>query len=352
MSNKSSRSQSQTPNQKADDFRLINGLPKTAKAKLHAAGILTFDQLAMMSPHEIVAAIEDSNSANAETSAERIIRDDWIGQAQKLAESLKVAVETSSDPLPAATNKSEERITSFVLELKLSRNNTVKQTRVMHVESAEKDAEKKWEGWNEVELVSFIAHRAGVVLPAALREAEVAEQTPIAVTSIEERLRRLHAKSEPAAATAAFPELPQPASSLVESAHRPAKSEMKVFVKGMGLPSGLVSSGEPYSLKVLLDPSLITSPDTSELAYTVTIYAKPLADAHDSAGKHHSSIIGETQGTIKQPTDHLVFDIQGADLARGAYRLQATASFQSQTPKKAARKHFTTFVEGGLLQVF
>ena len=176
MSNKSSRSQSQIPSHKADDFRLINGLPKTAKAKLHAAGILTFDQLAMMSPHEIVAAIEDSDSANAETSAERIIRDDWIGQAKKLAESLKVAVEASSESLPAV--KSEERITSFVLELKLSPNNTVKQTRVMHVESAEKDAEKKWEGWNEVELMSFIAHRAGVVLPTAHQEARLAKPTP------------------------------------------------------------------------------------------------------------------------------------------------------------------------------
>ena len=348
MSNKSSRSQSQIPSHKADDFRLINGLPKTAKAKLHAAGILTFDQLAMMSPHEIVAAIEDSDSANAETSAERIIRDDWIGQAKKLAESLKVAVEASSESLPAV--KSEERITSFVLELKLSPNNTVKQTRVMHVESAEKDAEKKWEGWNEVELMSFIAHRAGVVLPTAHQEARLAKPTPIAVTSIEERLRRLHAKPEPAA-PAVLPTLPQPTSSSVESAHRPAKSEMKVFVRGMDLPSGLVSSGEPYSLKVQLAPSLFPSPEASELSYTVTVYAKPLADPPDAAGKHHSSVIGETQGTIK-PTDNLVFDVEGANLERGAYRLQAAAIFQSQAAKKSAQKRFTAFVEGGLLQVF
>lgn len=352
MSNKSSRSQSTAPSQKADDFRLINGLTKTAKAKLHAAGILTFDQLAMMSPHEIVAAIEDPNSANAETSAERIIRDDWIGQAKKLAESLKVAIEASPESLPAAaSDKSEERITSFVLELKVSQNNTVKQTRVMHVESAENDAEKKWAGWNEAELLSFIAHRAGVILPRVTKEAQMVEPTPIAVGSIEERLRKLHAKSEPVAATAAFSGLPQPTSSPVESAHRPAKSEVEVFARGMSLPSGVVSNGEPYSLKVLLDPSVIPSPEASELAYTVTVYAKPLADTPDSAGKHLSAVIGETQGTVK-PTDKLVFDVEGTNLERGAYRLQATASFQSQAGKKSARKHFTTFVEGGLLQVY
>ncbi|MBL8191696.1 MAG: hypothetical protein JNK38_27000 [Acidobacteria bacterium] len=351
MSNKSSRSQSSDPSQKADDFRLINGLTKTAKAKLHAAGILTFDQLAMMSPHEIVAAIEDPNSASAETSAERIIRDDWIGQAKKLAESLKIAIEASPETSSAvATNKSEERITSFVLELKLSHNNTVKQTRVMHVESAETDAEKKWEGWNEAELLNFIAHRAGVVLPTALQGTKTVAQAPMAMPSIEERLRQLHAKTEPAA-PAALPTLPQPTSSTVESANRPAKSEMKVFARGMNLPLGQVSSGEPYSLKVLLAPSLIPSPEASELTYSVTVYAKPLANRPDSAGKHHSSVIGETQGTIK-PTDNLVFDVEGANLERGAYRLQAAAIFQSQAAKKSAQKRFTAFVEGGLLQVF
>ncbi len=350
MSNKSSRSQNSASSRKADDFRLINGLTKTAKAKLHAAGILTFDQLAMMSPHEIVAAIEDPDSANAETSAERIIRDDWIGQAKKLAESLKVAVEASPESLSVTTDKYEERVTSFVLELKLSQNNTVKQTRVMHVESAEKDAEKKWEGWNEVGLLSFIAHRAGVVLPTALKEARLAEQPPIVVTSIEERLRQLHAGSEPAT-PAALPNLPQPTPSSVESANRPAKSEMKVFARGMNLPLGQVSSGEPYSLKVLLAPSLIPSPEASELAYSVTVYAKPLADTPGSVGKHHSSVIGETQGTIN-PTDNLVFDVQGANLERGAYRLQAAAIFQSHASKKSPQKRFTAFVEGGLLQVY
>mgnify|MGYP000611983378 CR=1 FL=1 len=79
MSNKSSRSQNTSANRQCDDFRLINKLPQTAKVKLQAAGVLTFAQLAAMSAHEIAAAISDSNSADSKTTAERIIREDWIG---------------------------------------------------------------------------------------------------------------------------------------------------------------------------------------------------------------------------------------------------------------------------------
>ncbi|MGH2493866.1 MAG: helix-hairpin-helix domain-containing protein [Ktedonobacteraceae bacterium] len=60
-----------------DDLQLINGIGPAIVKKLHGVGINTFAQLAALSPADIAAAIADS--------AERIIKQDWIGQAHKLA---------------------------------------------------------------------------------------------------------------------------------------------------------------------------------------------------------------------------------------------------------------------------
>lgn len=355
MSNKSSRPQNTSSSRKADDFRLINGLPKTAKAKLHAAGILTFDQLAAMSPHEIVAAVADADSPDSETSAERIIREDWIGQAQKLAESRKAADASTSKSAPSLSRHAAgDRVTSFALELKLASDNQVKQTRVMHVESEEKDAEMKWDGWNESGLLGFIANRAGLAPPASLKADEPAANHPLtADVSVEERLKQLHAKYS-RSTPSEIPVLPQPVRTQAPEMVidlTPSKSSVEVFAAGIGLPSGVVPNGSTYNLKVLLDPATIQSTETGELAYTVTVYAKQLAAP---SPEKRTLVAGQSQGSIL-PTAKFVFDLEGAKLEKGSYRLQAVASFTSQPSnktKKQARQSFTAFAEGGLLQVF
>lgn len=247
-----------------------------------------------------------------------------------------------------------DRVTSFALELKLAPNNQVKQTRVMHVESEAKDAERKWDGWNESGLLGFIADRAGFAPPASLRADEpVANQAPIADISVEERLKQLHSKFS-GSTPGEIPALPQPvrtqASEMVVDSI-PSKSSVEVFADGVGLPSGVMPSGSNYSLKVLLDPATIQSPETDELAYTVTVYAKKLTDC---SPEKRTLVAGQSQGSIF-PTGKLVFDLEGTKLEKGSYRLHAVASFNPQPSsktKRQTRQSFTTFAEGGLLQVF
>ena len=68
-----------------DDLKLINGIGPAVERRLHGVGIFTFAQLAALSPADIAAAVADL----AGLSAERIIKQDWIGQARKLAEGSK-----------------------------------------------------------------------------------------------------------------------------------------------------------------------------------------------------------------------------------------------------------------------
>ena len=64
-----------------DDLQLINGIGPAIVKRLHGVGINTFAHLAALSPADIAAAIADLSGL----SAERIIKQDWIGQARKLA---------------------------------------------------------------------------------------------------------------------------------------------------------------------------------------------------------------------------------------------------------------------------
>lgn len=78
MVKKQSRVPIATSPQLADNFKLISGIGPTLAGRLHNAGILTYNQLASLPPAELAARA-------AGLSAKQIARQDWIGQARKLA---------------------------------------------------------------------------------------------------------------------------------------------------------------------------------------------------------------------------------------------------------------------------
>ncbi|MCS6881569.1 MAG: hypothetical protein RMK84_09455 [Oscillochloridaceae bacterium] len=64
-----------------DDFTRIAGIGPVIKRQLYAAGIRTFQQLAAIAPEDIIRLAKDLPLL----SVERIIRQDWTGQARRLA---------------------------------------------------------------------------------------------------------------------------------------------------------------------------------------------------------------------------------------------------------------------------
>jgi hypothetical protein len=90
----------------SDDLKLINGIGKAVEDRLHDHSIYTFAQLVAASPADIAAAV----AGLAGLSAERIIKQDWIGQARKLAsksvlseaqEGVEAPMEHSHSPTPS-----------------------------------------------------------------------------------------------------------------------------------------------------------------------------------------------------------------------------------------------------------
>jgi helix-hairpin-helix protein len=81
MARKDSHTSRPTEPPEIDDLKLINGIGPAVERRLHGVGIFTFAQLAALSPADIAAAVADL----AGLSAERIIKQDWISQARRLA---------------------------------------------------------------------------------------------------------------------------------------------------------------------------------------------------------------------------------------------------------------------------
>jgi hypothetical protein len=100
-----------------DDLKLINGIGKAVEDRLHDHGIYTFAQLVALSPADIAAAV----AGLAGLSAERIMKQDWIGQARKLASKsvLSEAQEGVEAPIEHSPTPSDE-ITPAVAELELA----------------------------------------------------------------------------------------------------------------------------------------------------------------------------------------------------------------------------------------
>lgn len=151
-----------------NDLKLINGIGPGIERRLHGAGIRTYAQLGAMTPAELVALI-----GKATVSADRITKQDWIGQARAFAQQAAPA------PAAAALNEaavvgaqalaealadraepvSRQHYATFTVELLLDETNEVRRTRVVHVQEG---GQEVWAGWEDGRLVSFFVEHASL----------------------------------------------------------------------------------------------------------------------------------------------------------------------------------------------
>jgi len=64
-----------------DDLKFVHDVSPAVEGCLHCVGIYVFTQLTALSPADIAASVTGLSGL----TAERIIKQDWIGQAHKLA---------------------------------------------------------------------------------------------------------------------------------------------------------------------------------------------------------------------------------------------------------------------------
>jgi hypothetical protein len=347
MSSKRSRVSGEAP-LGADNFKRISGIGPGVEKRLYNAGILTYAQLAALSPEDIAALVSDL----AGLSVERIEKNDWIGQAQALAmESADVealvdddanAMQAPSDAdldadgadLDADTEDllaaSRQHYATFMVELLLDASNRVRRTNISHIQSGEKNI---WAGWEAARLLDFLIQLGAL----NVSEAEVSRPADVTV--------RLDA---PMLAAAPAPQNPK----LTESSASPEVSlgsllqlrDLEIQASGGANPSSVLRHGEPFSARLMLDLDSATTAAHEQLQYTATLSARNM-------GSGSRQVVVETQGKLDQ-TDAIVVDGSALSLAPGLYRLEAAVVVHSagvQSHSSAGRK---TFLEGSLLQVY
>ncbi len=339
--------------QKFDDLKLINGIGPGVEKRLHGVGIFTYAQLAELSPADVAAAVTDLTGL----SAERIIKQDWIGQARMLAEE-SIPTEAQSDvelqagtrhgiasstpveppahirhnhpaPFEGEAQKevapSEElyHTATFTLEFLLDKSNSVHRTHVVHVQSGR---ERSWAGWQSTQFEDFLSQSARLNITPGESVPPIVGESEYATTEVEE--------SKQLSAVASKPRL-----------------EGTIYLRDLETigaepegPRKILYHDQPFDVRLTLDlTELIVSQDTP-LKYKASIFGK-------NRGGRSGQFVREAEGTLL-PADRVTIDLEGNTLPQGTYQLAATVILALPTMKLTPKTGAIALIDGGLVQVY
>lgn len=385
---------------KADDLKLINGIGPSIEERLNDAGIVTFAQLAALSPADIAAAVFGISDLTSEyiksrqspdnndmrfslqksssgvpydraspaqeiqghdqfwrkpsrtrlepslrRGLERIIKQDWIGQARKLAmpsagngpggdkrvrhlaADLYVPGQKDAAEIPGeiqhSTNRvlgklQEETMTSvdspryatFTVELLLSANNEALRTHIEHRESGD---EETWNHWRDAELLSFLTRHARLGQPQQRSSLPGAQQLASTSHITKENERPVPPQEEVIPPVA---EEPSPQSTI---ASQPISTlyvrELKVIERDTATHRNALPSLESFDVQLTVDLTGQAELIGKLLEYRIYIYAKRQEDRT----RH---IIAEAQGSFTAG-ESVTITAAGKKIPQGMYRLWA-----------------------------
>jgi len=128
-----------TPRLPGDDLQKIAGVGPVVVTRLAGAGITTYQDLAALTT-ERVADITGISKG-------RIVNQDWVGQARRLADD---AGEGCQD---------DQRYETFHVELLINRDGEVRRTKVRHYQAS---TEARWPGWDQERLIAYLRRQSAL----------------------------------------------------------------------------------------------------------------------------------------------------------------------------------------------
>jgi Helix-hairpin-helix domain len=268
-----------------NDLKLINGIGPAVERRLHGVGIYTYAQLAALSPADVASAVAGIGGL----TSERIIKQDWIGQARRLA----------SESIPGeAQEEAEAPVEPFV---------------------------------SQVELVAPAIEITGPAPP-------VVAETELAVPSVE--------VTEPAPAVvtpsgAEEADIPPP---VVAITGMPRLHLIETISADTNTLQNFFARDQPFIVRLTLDLSDVRVSDDTQISYRVSIYSKSLEG-------HPRQIVGEISGIVTS-TDKVIASIEGIALPKGTYRLKAMLILNPMTTKPLQQLDLVASQESDLLLIF
>lgn len=291
-----------------NDFTAIRGIGSGVNSRLHGAQILTFAQLAALSPEEIMATIGKMPGM----SAERIIRENWIGQARE-----RINTVDPSNPSDEQISQNHQRYATFKVELLVDETGSLRRTNILHIQSAENAS---WAGWEQARLAEFVASHAGVSAPCAeeIRAGFIAQSVPLVRAPTNTQVLLMDARKTGTGRLREFLTIPQ-------------KSK---------IPCMILSKDELFSIQLTLDLGDLAIPAQTRLNYEATVRARNM----DGGAKQ---VIGQVCGTGLS-ADTITINVEGNPMPVGTYRLEAVVTLGpsiGQVPSPI-------LLSGGVLQIY
>lgn len=323
-----------------NDFKQMKGIGPKTERRLHEAGILTYEQLAQTEPDALAQIVEGLVGM----SAERIIQEDWRGQARELAQQQK-------------TPANGQHYATFTVELLLDPSNNVRRTRVVHVQ--DETHKETWAGWKDGRLVQFISEHAGLDEVAETEAAnDVAEtaasptdaasanahsspqpqpartsQTGLTMEPVDEKLM-VFTQTEPPR-PAQQPEVSQPVAAIAPK----ETSQQSTLV--IADTQSVFAHGRSFDVRVQLDLSHLEHGENTPLSYRTSVFAV------DIRGGSRQEI-GTVHGSVTEMDDRFAIELPAQIRQPGTYRLEAETNIAWLPPAS----DLTAAAKGTLVHIY
>jgi hypothetical protein len=320
----------------ADNLGAIKGIGPALAGRLHEAGIHTFHELASMSPAKLSARINT-------LSAAQITRQDWIGQARKLA-SRKVAAKVPKQASMISTTR--QHYENFTIEVLLAGKNRARRTRIIHIQSGDADT---WPGWKPEQLIDFLARHSQLPIPQKKAETHITEPVQTRVrqdAAIETESTTVQVPNAPPMFSSALDDAPQGSDTTCARASYAAPAQLAstlrlhnlmVSLPDSSTPISFLRQGQPYCLRLTVDPGNVAGPAGHPWRYEAKIVVRQVGGSYQT--------IREASGTLE---GNAALSIAGDRLLPGTYRLEAIVRLLTDQAMPGS----SVFLEGGLLQVY
>lgn len=320
----------------ADDLGAIRGIGPALAGRLREAGIHTFHELASMSPTKLSARISN-------LSAGQITRQDWIGQARKLA-SRKVPAKVPKQASMISTTR--QHYENFTIEVLLAGKNRARRTRIIHVQSGDADT---WPGWKPEQLIDFLARHSQLTIPQKKSETHITEaiwNKEWQDANIETDATTIQVPNSPPMLSSAPNDAAQSSYTTGTRTSSPAPAELAstlrlhdlmVSLPDSSTPVSFLRQDQPYRLRLTMDPGSVVGPAGHPWRYEAKIIVRQVGGSYKT--------IRESSGTLE---GNATLSIAGDRLLPGTYRLEAIVRLLSDEALPVSN----AFLEGGLLQVY
>jgi len=296
------------PHPAADDLQKIAGVGIALAARLAGAGILTYRDLASHTPQRL-AALTRVPSA-------KIVSQDWIGQAERLASAELIEPE------------GQQKYATFHIELLIDPDNTVRRTRTRHYQT---DTEDSWPGCDDQRLIAVI-HRKAELDPAPEPPANPLADLPAASVS-SGRPDQSGELGPPGPSDRPSPPTTHPAPPPIH-AEGPSPAE-----EGTRGTFRVASEPTPVRMTFRVGAGL----ETGDVDFTAEVAARSLAD-----GLRHPLATACGTAAIDQP---VTLELVGPPLPQGIHRLEAMIGIYAHHHRPADTPLDRRHVLGDLIHV-